>query len=76
MDPEAEAGASGSRPILVIQDREESPNTTRQGASRVRLGRRKRGSGRQHPAGTESITEKTRPDFFDKKKPRKGEKVV
>ena len=76
MGPEAEAGASGSRPILVIQDREESPNTTRQGASRVRLGRRKRGSGRQHPAGTESITENIHPGFFAMKKPRKGEKVV
>ncbi len=76
MGPEAEAGASGSRPALVKQSGEESPNTTRQSASRVRLERRKRGSCRQYPAGTESITEKIHPGFFDKKKPRKGEKVM
>jgi hypothetical protein len=75
LGPEAEVGASGSRSILV-QDGEESPNTTRQGASRVHLRCSKRGSRGQHPAGTESITENIHPDFFDKKKPRKGEKVV
>jgi hypothetical protein len=76
LGPGAEAGASGSRSALFRQSGEESPNTTRQSASRVRLGRRKRGSRRQHPAGTESITENTHPDFFDEKKPRKGEKVM
>lgn len=76
MGPEAEDGASGSRSGLLLQAGEESPNTARQSASCVRLGRRKRGSCRQYPAGTESITENTHPVFFDEKKARKGEKVV
>lgn len=76
MGPGVEVGASGSCSGLFKQAGEESPNTARRSASCVRLGRRKRGSCRQYPAGTESITEKTHPGFFYKKKPRKGEKVV
>jgi hypothetical protein len=76
LSPGAEAGASGSRSDLCRQVGEESPNTARQSASCVRLERRKRGSCRQYPAGTESITENIHPGFFDKKKSRKGEKVV
>jgi hypothetical protein len=76
LGPEAEVGASGSRSIPRKWGGEESPNTIRQGASRIRLWRKKRGSCRQYLAGTDSITENTHLDFFERRHRETGEKVV